>query len=355
MLGAAAADRGDGVVEGEGGVHRVAGDVRDRCREQATVRPGRRAGHGQPAERALVDEAQFGPPSVEDEPDPQVRSSGRPAGGDEHLAAHAQVREHRVVRPSPSPSQRYFPRRRTAVIVRPARRAAKSSPPARWRRTARGCSHLDARDPAADDVAGQASPDDLDLGQLRHRRLVDPGLAPLPDAGLGRQGPPGELGGPLLGLLLGAPVPEPQRPAADHRRAVNELGVVGAVSSAIRYSGTPRSAGRRQLLQAGLPVQPGAEQRRRLAISESNSRCTTVPRDLQAVLAGTPRRSPPRARRRGCCPCPGRRWSPRRGPATGAPEPSGPSRRPTSASALQLTTLARSLASRPSGRSGWSR
>src|ERR671921_104208 len=36
-----------------------------------------------------------------------------------------------------------------------------------------------------------------------------------------------------------------------------------------------------------------------------------------------------------------------------APSPSGPSRRATSASARMFTTLARSLASCPSGRSGW--
>jgi hypothetical protein len=49
------------------------------------------------------------------------------------------------------------------VIVRPARRAAKSSPP-RGAAHGAGVRHLDARDRAADDVVGQASPDDLDLG-----------------------------------------------------------------------------------------------------------------------------------------------------------------------------------------------
>jgi hypothetical protein len=195
-LGAAAADRGDGVVEGEGGVHRVAGDVGDRRGEQATARcirqSARRGGdegvRGQPAERALVDEPQLGSLVGKHDPDPQVLLVGPTRDGDEHLTAHPEVREHRVAAgPRCSESgvrctQRSesgvrcirvrVPQLEPEVLPPPPRRGDHAPGQACREVVATlevpahgaGVRHLDARDRAADDVVGQASPDDLDLG-----------------------------------------------------------------------------------------------------------------------------------------------------------------------------------------------
>src|SRR5262249_40654578 len=85
--------------------------------------------------------------------------------------------------------------------------------------------------------------DRLDLGQLRHASalrlsLVVAQVAVLPAVlcavfwgqalRLGRDGPPGHLGGLLLGRLLGAPLTGAERLAADPDRGAERLLVVRA-------------------------------------------------------------------------------------------------------------------------------
>ena len=150
-----------------------------------------------------------------------------------------------------------------STTVRPVSRAAKSSAPARWRRTGRGCSTSTASSGAADDVAPRGR-----AGRPRPRAARAPAsvLAQLPSgtvAVLGGDGAVGGLGGLLLGLLLrpaGAVAVEAARRPAP--AAVKVFSWSGP-SSSMTYSGTPRECAGGQLLQAGLPVQAGAEAGRR--------------------------------------------------------------------------------------------
>ena len=107
------------------------------------------------------------------EPGVQVLlAPARPGGCDQQLAAHAQVDDQGLpVGPSGAArtSQRYLPRRSAAVTGGPS--AGRRGRPGRARGGGRrGCRGTRPRRPAADDVACQAAADDLDLGELRHRR-----------------------------------------------------------------------------------------------------------------------------------------------------------------------------------------
>ena len=82
--------------EREPRVHRVAGDVRDQRGHQGPVHLDQLV-EREAAERALVDEPQLGPVVGEGEPDPQVLLVRRAGRLDQQLAAHAQVREQRLV------------------------------------------------------------------------------------------------------------------------------------------------------------------------------------------------------------------------------------------------------------------
>ena len=139
-------------------------------------------------------------------------------------------------------------------------RAAKSSAPARCAADRPGVQHLDRGEPAADDVGLETAADDLDLGELGH----EPGA-------VGRRratgGPP-----PSSARSRGRPSrpPAARPPSSTGRRrgrrgsrrpctcAVNVLAWSGP-SSSMTYSGTPSECSARELLQARLPVQPGAQ------------------------------------------------------------------------------------------------
>jgi len=128
--------------------------------------------HGQAPERALVDEPQLGTLVVEDDADPQVLLVRPARGGDEHLPAHPEVREHRVavvvraravqlepqvLPPPPGGGDRAAGQARRevgAALEVPAHRAR--------------VGHVDPGDRAVHDMVGQPPPDDLDLGQLGH-------------------------------------------------------------------------------------------------------------------------------------------------------------------------------------------
>src|SRR5262249_39144793 len=161
--------------------------------------------------------------------------------------------------PESSGSQRYLPRRRAAMMVRPANRPAKSLAPARCRRTARGCSTWAS---ATVRPAAHCS---------RPRRATSTsgrsGTAPAyPPGGAGRgtrsgltdplaQRLPGGLRGLLLGLLLAAALAGAQLlPGHPHRRREVLLVVRTLLGHhVLRYA---EAVLRGELLQAGLPVQP---------------------------------------------------------------------------------------------------
>ena len=362
-LGAAAADarrrRRRGRTRGPSG--------RGRC-----ARSARAAGHRRrPATSGCTDSPpnvrwstnrSSGPSSSNRDPDPQVLLVRPARGGDEHLAAHPEVREHRVgALGSAASCAGSVTVQLQPQVLAPAPRRGDRAPDQPCREVVAAlevAAHrarvgdVDVRDRAVDDVVGQAPPDDLDLGQLGHGRSARAGA--VARRGLGRQGPPRELGGLLLGLLLGAAAARAQGAAADHRRGGEQLGVVGPLLGD-PVLGDAEVRRRRQLLQAGLPVQA----RRRAAGPPAAASRTAGARPSgrsPGRAAGTPRRSAPRWRRRGCWSSSGRRSAPRRARGTGAPRARpGRAAPATPASACMLTTLARSLASCPSGRSGWSR
>src|SRR4051812_37410726 len=142
---------------------------------------------------------------------------------------------------STSGSQRYLPRRCAAVTVRPVSAATKCSAPSRCRRTARGwwTSTVAMVRPA--------------IHCARPRRTTSTSGS----SGIGRQRPPGRLGGLLLGGLLGPAGAAPVHGAGQDDRGREGLRVVGAVVGDL-VGGRPEAAGGAELLQAGLPVQTRA-------------------------------------------------------------------------------------------------
>ncbi len=75
----------------EGALENVGCDVRDLGWQGRAARRDR-----QPAEGALVDKAQLRPVGGERERDPQMRAGWLRCVSQQELAAHAQMREHRV-------------------------------------------------------------------------------------------------------------------------------------------------------------------------------------------------------------------------------------------------------------------
>src|SRR5581483_7052292 len=90
--GALGAQRGEELRVLELGVQRIAGDVRDRCRDAVLERLEAEA-----AEGALIDEAQLGTVVGERHPYAQVDLVRGADRLDEQLAAHAEVAEYRLI------------------------------------------------------------------------------------------------------------------------------------------------------------------------------------------------------------------------------------------------------------------
>ena len=283
----------------------------------------------------------------------RCRSAAASGGLQHELAAHAEVGQQGLAGVEREPEELAAAHDVAHASRRPAGRRSRAGP-ASCRRTGRGWSTSTGADPGAGDPAGQAAPDDLDLGQFGHaarpsgRRRRPPRLRPV-QPGAARSASNAAAAALLLGLLLAPPAARAARAA--RRRAPsawNSLAWSGP-SSVTAYSGTPRPSVRGELLQAGLPVQARAErgggrqQRVDQAVHEG-------PGDLDAVLEvdGADQRLEGVGEDRGLVPPAAA--SPRRGRAGCARRRRGRGRR--RASARMLTTAARSLASWPSGRSG---
>ena len=244
---------------------------------------------GEPAEGALVDEAQLAAAVGEGEPDPQVRLVGlrraaRPAAGRSCRGAPTSAVP--VGAPSGSAAAatgtcRAGGRRRASG--RSARRRSRSAPgevPAHGARV----EHLDGGDGAAGDPALQAAPDDLDLGQLRHRSAPGRGPAGRRVGLAARTGAcQAASAASCSASFLRAAAAGAVHLAGQHDRGGEGLRVVGAVVARPGSSGTPRPRAAVELLQAGLPVQAGAAGRGDCASSGSNSRCTIAAGRVQAV------------------------------------------------------------------------
>src|SRR6478672_641400 len=153
-------------------------------------------------------------------------------------------------------SQRYLPRRSAASMVLSVRRAARSTGPGRCRRATR------APRKAAESMRRPTT------WSARPRRTTSTsgssgihgsGRARGPGGlGAGTQLGPGALGGLLLGLLLAAPDPLAEGLLADDGPCGEDLLVVGALLGHA-VLGHAEAGGGGELLQAGLPVQAGAE------------------------------------------------------------------------------------------------
>ena len=285
-----------------------------------------------------------GSPSAKPEQHPGVGHHGRrrpgPAG-----TGRSSPGGPATASPSVSGSQRYLPRRRGSAKVRPASEAAKSSAPGQVPTDRPGVQHLHRGDPAAGDPGGQTAADDLDLGQLRHQ---------VSERRRGRcrasalEGREGHGRGVLLGLLLVA-------------------AGTGAVALVVDLRPWPRRTWRGPV-RTPPPRTPARRGRRPSAIS-----CRLVFQSSPAPRVATSAIRPSnrwctktRAASMPCC----RKTAPitasmvsariedlSRPPVLSSPRPrwiTAPrsSSRATSASARELTTAARSLASCPSDRSG---
>src|SRR3954447_24079334 len=166
-------------------------------------------------------------------------------------------------------SQRYFPRRRAAVNTRPVSRAAKSSGPGRCRRRGRGCSTstesmVRSRTCAASPRRTTSTPGSSGTGggSCSVALVTHGGRA----HGLGAAG---QLVGKgavrrlrrlLLGLLLRPADAVAVQPVADPDLGGEGLHVVGpgVLDDVLRHPEVVLGA---ELLEAGLPVQAGAEGR----------------------------------------------------------------------------------------------
>ena len=249
--------RGDGVVEGERGVHRVAGDVRDRCGQQAAADGRRRAG-ARTARRTCAGRRTAAPARRRRTRTRMRRcfSSGRPGVGDEHLAAHAEVREHGVVAAAvelqpqvlaAAPGRGDRAARQPGGEVGAAREVAAHRARVGDRRRARSCGRRRGRP----GPAGRPRP-----RAARARRSAR--AAPLPDGGLGRQRPATPAAAAFCSAsFLVRPPPDPRARPPTTAVAVNSFEWSGPLLGD-PVLGHAEVRCRRQLLQAGLPVQAGA-------------------------------------------------------------------------------------------------
>ena len=233
---------------------------------------------------------------VEVQPDPQVRVLDAVGAGlaHEQLPAHAEVRQQGVVAPRPAGARGTCragpPRRAGARAADPRSRADRRVPP-----DAVVAAHLDRRDRAAEHVPGEPVADGLDLGQLGHVRSScaarrAPGTRPRPR--------------PARRASWRGPTPTPRGCPATTARAVNVRAWSGP-SPVDLVAGRAEAQRRGQLLQRRLPVEAGAEVRRRL------ERRADQPLDERRAPSrgrgtGRRRRTPPRACRTGSSPCPAR-------------------------------------------------
>ena len=236
-----------------------------------------------------------------------MRLVRRAARVEQQLAGHARGGR-RSRRRCPAAATGTCPRRRR-VEDASARRAAaaKSRAPAQVPADRPRVAHLDRGDPPAGDPAGQALPDRLHLGQLRHgsarrrprrgrrrRRpvlhaassgppAVDPEHAGLPAVAPVLQRRPGRLGGPLLGLLLAAPLGAAVPLAGHHHPGGERLGVVraGLVDRVLRARRARSAAvSSCRLVFQSRPAPRPADS----AISGSKSRWITLAAVVQPVL-----------------------------------------------------------------------
>src|SRR4051794_17098801 len=159
--------------------------------------------------------------------------------------------------PESSGSQRYLPRRRAAVKTRPVSRAAKSSAPGRCRRTGRGCST------STDSIVRSST------CASRPRRTTSTSGSSGTGGGRRALGPGGlrELVGEravrrlrrlLLGLLLRPADAVAVQSVGDPHLGGEGLHVVrtGVLDDVLRHAEIVLGT---ELLEAGLPVQAGAE------------------------------------------------------------------------------------------------
>ena len=281
----------------------------------------------------------------------RLRSSGTPGGCTSIWPL--MPRWPRRASPLSRESQRYFPRRWAAVKVRPVRRAAKSAGPAgggvrgagagRRRRRSGG----PGRGPRG--RCGRPRPREAQASPAGDARR-GPAEAPRRVAGgqLGAQGPVGGLGRLLLGLLLRPADAAPVQPLGDADPGGEGLHVVGALvlDDVLGHAEVVQGA---ELLEAGLPVESRAHGRGGLqhrveeqvddagGLVEAGAEVDGADQGLDGV-----------GEDRGLLAATGRLLA-----LAELDVPPSPMVRATSASARALTTAARSLARRPSERSGW--
>jgi hypothetical protein len=159
--GAPAPDGGDEGVVVEVRVDRVTGDVRDHRRHRVAARYDQ-----QPAEGALVDEAQLPAAVGEAQPHVQVLLQRAVARHDEQLPAHAEVPGQGVAGVQRQPQVLAPPlRRQDGAPGEPADEVVGTRSVPAHRARVRDLHLLDR---ASRDAALQPEPDGLDLGQLRH-------------------------------------------------------------------------------------------------------------------------------------------------------------------------------------------
>src|SRR3954451_3778728 len=171
--------------------------------------------------------------------------------------------------PASSGTHRYLPRRWATPRRRPTRRARKSAAPGPCRRTARGwrtstsamrrpVTHA-SRPRRTTSTSGSSgtSARGLGLAAAVGAASVADGLA-AGGRGAGAQRPPRRRRRLLLGFLLAAAGAAAVGPAGDVHHGGEHLLVVGP-GLADGVVGHAQRRGRRQLLQAGLPVEAGAQ------------------------------------------------------------------------------------------------
>src|SRR6476661_7768037 len=184
----------------------------------------------------------------------RCRSSGAPTGCTSICPLIP--RWPRTASPLSSGSQRYLPRRRAASTVRSVVSAAKSAAPARCRRTGRGWSTSTRSMRRPTTCASRPRRTTSTSGSSG--TVEGPGSAGGDVAVRGGDGDVGRLGGLLLGFLLGAAGAVAVEGLADLDLRGEGLLVVGALVLDDVLGHAEGVLGG-ELLEAGLPVQAGAE------------------------------------------------------------------------------------------------
>ena len=356
MPDGAPADAADEVVVVERRVERVARDVGDLGRQVGAARP-----------RPTARRTSAGRRSAAPGPRPRPRARAAPAG-----AARPARRGGCT---SSCPLMPRWPEQGVAVVEREpevlapppggldaaaGQRLGEAGGPADVTAHRAGVQHVDAGDRGAEHVALEAGADDLDLGELGHvqrrssgcrrgRRRPRPAVRRRRATRRSRRTPSRRR--PARPPSWSGPRRCRRAASADAHLGGEGLHVVGAVVLDDVLGHAERVLGG-ELLQRGLPVEAGAQRGGRLD------------EGVEEQVHDLRRRS--RCRRSRCtAPITASTVSERieafsRPPVASSPRPSltcspRPMRAATPASARALTTAARSLASRPSERSGWVR